>query len=91
MGESSAFVSILVRSFSQNWGMIEDFSQISTALFLSVSSEMSFLGLKKKGVICYSARRKKGAETVLLIESPVGHDLLSVIFLFFCHASSCFL
>ena len=47
MGESSAFVSILVRSFSQNWGMIEDFSKISTALFLSVS-EMSFLGLKKK-------------------------------------------
>ena len=48
MGESSAFVSILVRSFSQNWGMIEDFSKISTALFLSVCLRCRFSASKKK-------------------------------------------
>ena len=59
MGESSAFVSILVRSFSQNWGMIEDFSKISTALFLSVSSEMSFLGLKKRCDLLFRPQEKR--------------------------------
>ena len=59
MGESSAFVSILVRSFSRNWGMIEDFSKISTALFLSVCLRCRFSASKKRCDLLFRPQEKR--------------------------------